>query len=185
MRLPRLAGQIDLSVPLIFLNAITGQRELAVSAATPGLDLWYRREEEEKVSLGSVNDLAAISDPHNDEGLGHISDGEYRLDLPDAAGAIGKRYVQFGGSATDMVVMGGWVDLYTFDPLTINGPQMEAYVTHGQPATPNELQWSIYAMLVNAVKDGTLMTVRQQDGSTAFTLTLNHPTNPTSVTRTS
>lgn len=78
-------------------------------------------------------------------------------------------------------------DFEALTPATIaavvNGAQAESYHVHGANATPAQLQYAIYAILVNALKEGTTMTVRKQDGSTAMVLTLNHPTNPTNVVR--
>lgn len=203
----RLAGQADLSVPITFLDSVTGAPETGVTSATAGLEIWYRREDGLKVVLASVGDLAALTDAHSDEDLLHVSNGEYRLDLPDAAGAAGKRYVQWGGSATGMVALGGWIDLLAYDPLAvdltalaasiaailvdtdttipglISGPLAESYHTHGDPATLAQLNWAIYSTLTNMLKEGTLLTVRKQDTTTAFTLTLDHPTNPTSSVR--
>jgi hypothetical protein len=44
-----------------------------------------------------------------------IGNGKYRLDLPDAAFAAGANYVDFGGTVTGMIVLGGRVRLVDFD----------------------------------------------------------------------
>lgn len=120
MKLERLAGQADIEVPLLFLDSTTGQREPGVTSATPGLALWYRREGGAKVAFSSVSDLSALTDAHTDEGLLHISDGLYRFDAPDAVGAAGVRFVEIGGTATDMVVVPVHIDLLAYDPLAVD-----------------------------------------------------------------
>ena len=206
----RKKGSTNVSVELFFLDSTTGAKDSGVDSNTAGLEIWYRRQGGNKVVLASVNDLLALTDAHNDEGLLLISNGLYRLDMPDAAWATGAEAVTYGGSATGLIALGGTIPLLEYDPYTINleaiqttinsiltetdtnlpaliaminAAKAESYVPHGNPATPAQLLWSIYAMLTNLAKSGTLLTAKKQDGSTAFTLTTDHPTNPTSVVR--
>ena len=66
---------------------------------------------------------------HTDGGIEHVGDGVYRLDLPDAAFATGAEHVDFGGTITGMVVIGGRVRLVDVD--------LEDTVRGGMTALPN------------------------------------------------
>lgn len=103
-------GATDQSLTLRMCDSIDGTPELTVTSATSGLDVWYRRQGGAKVSL-TESDLAALTDAHADGGIKHISDGEYRVDFPDAAFATGANWVDVGWGATDMVGFGGRVRL--------------------------------------------------------------------------
>jgi hypothetical protein len=106
-------GATDRSVVLRIINATTGVPEAGVVFNTSGIDLWYRREGAAKTTITEAT-LAALTTAHADGGFLHISDGDYRLDLPDAAFATGANYVDFGGTVTGMVVIGGRVRLVDF-----------------------------------------------------------------------
>jgi hypothetical protein len=100
----------DRSVTIRIIDATTGLPETAVEHNTSGIDLWYRREGGAKVSITEAA-LATLETAHTDGGIEHIGDGEYRLDLPDAAFATGANYVDIGGTVTGMIVIGGRVRL--------------------------------------------------------------------------
>ena len=104
----------DRSVVIKIIDAADGTPETGVEHDTSGIDLWYRREGAAKVSIAEAA-LAALTTAHTDGGIEHISDGDYRLDLPDAAYATGANYVDFGGTVTGMIVIGGRVRLVDFD----------------------------------------------------------------------
>ncbi len=91
-----------------------GTPETGVVYNTAGIDLWYRREGAAKSSITEAT-LASLTTAHSDGGFLHVGDGVYRLDLPDAAFATGAEYVDFGGTVTGMVVIGGRVRLVDFD----------------------------------------------------------------------
>ena len=120
----------DRSVTLCIIDDTDGTKETGVVFNTSGIDLWYRREGAVKVSITEA-DLAtpALDDPHLDGGFLHIGDGEYRLDPPDAAFATGANYVDFGGTVTGMIVIGGRVRLVDVD--------LEDTVRAGLTALPN------------------------------------------------
>ena len=118
----------DRSVVLRIFDSADGTPETAVEHNTAGIDLWYRREGAAKTSITEAA-LAALTTAHTDGGIEHISDGNYRLDLPDAAFATGANYVDFGGTVTDMIVIGGRVRLVDVD--------MEDAVRAGLTALPN------------------------------------------------
>jgi uncharacterized protein YoxC len=104
----------DRSVTVKIVDSADGTPETGVVFNTAGIDLWYRRELSAKVSITEVT-LAALTTAHADGGFITIGDGEYRLDLPDAAFATGAQHVDFGGTVTGMVVIGGRVRLVDFD----------------------------------------------------------------------
>lgn len=104
----------DRSVTVLVIDSTTGLPETGVAYNTTGIDLWYRREGGAKVSITEAT-LATVDAAHADGGFIHISDGVCRLDLPDAAFATGANYVDFGGTVTDMIVVGGRVRLVDLD----------------------------------------------------------------------
>lgn len=112
-------GAVDKSVAVSIIDSTDGTPETGVVFNTAGIDLWYRREGSAVVSVTEAT-LAALTTAHTDGGFLHIANGMYRLDLPDAAFATGASYVDFGGTVTGMIVIGGRVKLRDPDPLQIN-----------------------------------------------------------------
>lgn len=106
-------GSTDRSVTVDIIDATDGTPETGVVFNTSGIDLWYRRDGGARVAITEAT-LAALTTAHADGGFLHVSDGTYRLDLPDAAFATGANYVDFGGTVTGMVVIGGRVRLTDF-----------------------------------------------------------------------
>jgi hypothetical protein len=121
-------GSTDRSVAVRIVDSADGTPETGVVFNTSGIDLWYRREGAAVVSITEAT-LAALTTAHADGGFLHVSNGIYRLDLPDAAFATGANYVDFGGTVTGMVVIGGRVRLVDYDP--------EDAVRAGLTALPN------------------------------------------------
>lgn len=107
-------GSTDRSVTLRIIDSTDGTPETAVVYNTSGIALWYRREGAAQTSITEAT-LAALTTAHADGGFLHVGDGVYRLDLPDAAFATGANYVDFGGTVTGMIVIGGRVRLVDFD----------------------------------------------------------------------
>ena len=114
-------GATDQSIVIRIIDSTDGTPETAVTSATTGLDLWYRREGAASVDITESN-LSALTDAHSDGGMLHINDGYYRVDYPDAAFAAGVAGVQIGGTATGMIVLAPYVELRTditnYDPPT-------------------------------------------------------------------
>lgn len=102
------------SVILRIIDSTDGTPETGVVWNTAGIDLWYRREGAAVTSVTEAT-LASLTTAHADGGFLHVSDGEYRFDLPDAAFATGAESVDFGGTVTGMVVIGGRVRLTDLD----------------------------------------------------------------------
>lgn len=106
-------GSTDRSVVVHIMDSTDGTPETGVVFNTSGIDLWYRREGAARTAITEAT-LAALTTAHADGGFLHISDGDYRLDLPDAAFATAANYVDFGGTVTGMIVVGGRVRLVDF-----------------------------------------------------------------------
>ena len=105
-----LKGSTDQSVVIRIVDATSGVPETGVTSATGGLDLRYRREGAATVTL-TESDLSALTDAHADGGMLHIGAGYYRVDIPDAAFSTGANGVLIFGTATDMVVIGCYIEL--------------------------------------------------------------------------
>lgn len=103
-------GVKDHSVTIRIVDSDGHTPETGVEHNTAGIALWYRRQGGAKVAITAVA-LSALTDAHADGGIEHIGDGEYRLDLPDAATASGADHVDIGGTVTGMIVQGGRVRL--------------------------------------------------------------------------
>lgn len=110
-------GSTDQSTVIKIIDSTTGLPETAVEHDSPGIDLWWRREQETKTSIAEAA-LAALDSAHGDGGIEHIGDGYYRLDLPDAAVAAGagENSVQIGGTVTGMIVIGNEHTLVDYNP---------------------------------------------------------------------
>jgi len=109
------AGTADVSVVIRIIDATDGTPETGVVYNTAGIDLEYRREGAVSVDITEAS-LAALTDAHSDGGFLHIGNGYYRLDLPDAASAVGVTGVLIHGTVTGMVVIGQYIQLVTYDP---------------------------------------------------------------------
>lgn len=109
-----LKGSTNRSVTVRIIDSTAGTPETGVVFNTSGIDLWYRRELAVVSSVTEVT-LAALTTAHADGGFLHINDGEYRFDLPDAAFATGVNHVDFGGTVTGMIVIGGRIRLVDVD----------------------------------------------------------------------
>lgn len=103
----------DYSCTIRIVDSTDGTPETGVVFNTAGIDLWYRRPGGAHTSITEVTQTEGGA--HTDGGFVHISDGYYRLDLPDAAVATGVDYVDVGGTVTGMVVIGGRIRLTDFD----------------------------------------------------------------------
>lgn len=109
----KVRGTTDVSVPIYVIDSSDGTPETGYAFNTSGIDLWYRREGGSEVSITEAT-LAGWNAAHSDGGVIHGSDGRGRLDLPDAACAVGTdgaSYVEYGGTITGMIVVGGTVRL--------------------------------------------------------------------------
>ncbi len=110
-------GSTDQSTTIRIIDSTTGLPETAVTFETAGIAMWWRREKETITAITEVT-LATVDAAHSDGGIIHISDGYYRLDLPDAAVAAGSNEdeVVIGGTVTGMIVIGNSHALVNYDP---------------------------------------------------------------------
>lgn len=213
-------GSTNVSVELFIIDSTDGTPETAVVWNTAGIDLNYRRDGAVVTSITEAT-LSALTDAHSDGGFLHVSNGRYRLDVPDAAFAVGVSQVTVGGTVTGMVVLPVTIQLVDFDPddsvrmgmtslpnavadaagglpisdaggLDMDGLAAsvfttqitESYNADGVAPTPAQALYFIQQMLSEMAISGKTMTIKKLDGSTtAFTLTLNSATTPTSITR--
>lgn len=120
-------GATDQSVTLYIVDNTTGLPVTSLAFNSSGIDLWYRREGAAVVSITEATQTA--SGAHSDGGFVHLSNGVYRLDLPDAAVASG----------VDSVTVGGTVTGYTVYPVTIQlvAVNLQDAVRAGLTALPN------------------------------------------------
>ena len=89
-------------------------------------DLWYRRDG--AIVPISLSNLTAVTSAHSDGGIISISDGWYRLDMPDAAFITGVYSVLIGGSVTGGVVISAPITLIE---RTIGSGKI--YINHDYP----------------------------------------------------
>lgn len=140
-------GSTDRSVLVRVIDATTGLPETAAAFNTTGVDLWYRREGATRTAITEAT-LATTDAAHADGGFIHVSDGYCRLDLPDAAFATGANYVDFGGTFTDMIVIGGRVRLIDIS--------LEDAVRAGLTALPNAAAEAAGGLITNGSGTGQL-----------------------------
>ena len=117
----------DYSCVIRIVDSTDGTPETGVVFNTAGIDLWYRRPQSAHTSITEATQTEGGA--HSDGGIVEISDGYYRLDLPDAAVATGVDYVDVGGTVTGMIVIGGRIRLTDVD--------LEDGVRGGMTALPN------------------------------------------------
>jgi len=110
-----LKGATDQSVILRIIDSTDGTPETGVVYNTTGIAMWYRREGATVTQITEAT-LAATDTAHSDGGIIHLSDGYYRMDLPDAACATGVASVMIGGAVTGMIVVGTELQLVNYNP---------------------------------------------------------------------
>jgi len=106
MQIP--AGSTDMQIP-IYARTSTGAALTGKLAAD--FSLSYRRDGA-SVTI-TLSDLTALTDSHTDGGIKEVGNGEYRLDVPDAAFAAGASKVTIGGTVAGGVVLGYPISLDT------------------------------------------------------------------------
>jgi hypothetical protein len=105
---PVTPSSADVDVTFRVLDSTTFLPYESLSAATPGLALWYQKGAAGSVTAITEGDHTNLTDAHSDGKLKHIDDGWYRLSLPDAAVPTAEHEVTtFGGTATGYVILGG------------------------------------------------------------------------------
>lgn len=120
-------GATDQSVQLYVVDNTTGLPATGLAYNSSGIDLWYRRA---GAALTSITEATqTVSGAHSDGGFVHIANGNYRLDLPDAAVASG----------VDEVTVGGTITGYTVYPaiIQLTSVNLQDAVRGGLTALPN------------------------------------------------
>lgn len=108
MAIPVLIGSVDCDVTFKVVDSTTFEPETGVTSASAGLALWYRKGAAGAMTAITEGDHTNLTDAHSDGKIKHISDGLYRLSLPDAAIPTSEGEVTtFGGTVTGMQVLGG------------------------------------------------------------------------------
>lgn len=168
------AGSADKSVIIRIVDSTDGTPEEGVTSITAGIALWYRREGATKTAI-SLSDLTALDDAHSDGGILHIDDGYYRLDLPDAAFAAGVDGVQIGGTVTDMVVIGTYVQLVGYDPRTELTATRLAYLDAAVSSVAAAVWAVLTSTLTTAGTIGKLIVDKLGLITSATNITVNNP----------
>lgn len=175
-------GSTSRSVTLRIIDSTDGTPETGVVFNTAGIDLWYRREGSAKVSITEVT-LATLTTAWTAGGFLAIGDGEYRLDVPDAAFTSGANHVDFGGTVTGMIVIGGRVRLVDVD--------LEDTIRAGLTSLPNAVAAANGGLptvdATNSVKIQTNQKKNQALANFRFTMfdaTTNNPATGKTVTAT-
>lgn len=103
------AGAADQTVVIRIVDSTDGTPETGVVFNTSGIDLEYWIH-----GANAVTDITeatqTVSGAHTDGGFVHLGNGNYRLDLPDAAVATAGA-VEIMGTVTGMIVIGGTVQI--------------------------------------------------------------------------
>lgn len=169
MRGPIKKGSTDVSVDVYVIDSTDGTPETGYTSESAGIDLWYWREGGTKTSITEVT-LATVDAAHSDGGFIHVANGVGRLDIPDAAFAVGTgKFVVWGGTITGMIVMGGCVELED-ENLSGVSARLPAALTAGgnikadalkiNSATPSTINEQADAFL-DRVVSGTTLTMRK------------------------
>lgn len=99
-------GATDKGVPLYIVDTTNLLPATGLAFNSSGIDLWYRRTGAAKTSLTEVAGSLTV---HADGGFVEVANGNYWLDLPDAAWAAG----------VDLVVVGGTITGYKIEPVIV------------------------------------------------------------------
>lgn len=109
------AGATSKSIEVFIFDPVTGLPDTTIIHSTAGLALQYCRKGEASVAITEVS-LAALTTAWTDSGFLHIGNGNYRLDLPNAAIAAGVYSVLVHGTMTDRAIIPCHIRLVAYDP---------------------------------------------------------------------
>lgn len=101
-------GSTDVSIDV---RAMISGGDVLTGKVAADFAIWYRRDGA-KISIG-LSDLGTLESAHSDGGIYEISDGWYRLDMPDAAFATGANRAAIGGSVAGGVVVSAPIAITT------------------------------------------------------------------------
>lgn len=110
-------GSTSRMVHVAVFDATTGLPFTTAAYNDAGISLWYRRGVTgAKTAITPATQT--VTGGYSSGGFITVGDGQYRLDLPDAAIATGVDEVQIGGSATAWKLIGPTVQIVGYDPRT-------------------------------------------------------------------
>ena len=161
-------GSTSRAVTLYVFDNTTGLPKTGLTYVSTGIALWYRREGAVKTTITPAT-LAALTTGWASGGFLEIGDGEYRLDVPDAAFATSANHVHIGGTFTGYTVVGGTVRLIDVD--------LEDTVRAGLTAIPNVASGSAGAIITSGT--GTAQIAVSGGAVTTVTTTTNLTNAPT------
>lgn len=136
------AGKADVSVLITILDSTTGLGKTDAVWNSAGIDLSYRRDGATVTSITEAT-LANAGSAHSDGGFIHVSGGVYRIDLPDAACAVGVDGVLVGGTITGGSIVPTYIplDLVSFAATVTSIPELGIIdLGTAQAATSTTLQ---------------------------------------------
>ena len=169
-------GAASQSVVIHIMDSTTGLPEQAVEHDGPGISLWYWRPGSTITAITPAA-LATLDAAYSSGGIEHIDDGDYRLDIPNAAIVAGVPWVAVGGTLTDMIVVGIIIPLNLASVSDVNSQVADVLKTDtlgepaqgAPPATASieaKIAW-LYKFLRNKVtEDGTTTKVYNDAGDT-------------------
>lgn len=132
-------------ISMKFIDSSTGVEETGVVAATTGLALWYWKPGGTKTTI-TPSDLAALDSAYSSGGMKHISNGEYRLDLP-AAAVSASGHLRVGGEALGMIMVVETLQVVGFSL----GPVPELTADPGATPTESEMLMGLWMAFRNKV----------------------------------
>ena len=174
-------------------NVTTGAGLTGLAYNTANLVASYVRPLAARAALSLATQT--VDGAHSDGGFVEVDatnmPGIYRLDLPDAVCASGAVEavvsIQDAGD-NNFIIMPTKIELRA-DPISVadilTTQMTESYATNGTAPTLAQSQFAIHQMLMQFAISGTSYTVKKLDNSTtAFVVTLDDATTPTSAVRT-
>jgi len=93
----------DVSVSVYMVDRTTGLPDTGIAYNDAGMSIQYRRGPLGSLTTITAATLAAVTTAHADGGFIHERDGQYRVDLTDAAVASGVDGVELFVSTTDAI----------------------------------------------------------------------------------
>ena len=128
-------GAESQSVVIHIMDSTDGSDEQAVEHNSEGISLWYWRPGSTKTAITPAA-LATLDAAYSSGGIEHIDDGDYRLDLPNAAVAAGVPWVRVGGTVTGMLIVSIDIPLNLASVSDVNAQVADVLKTDtlGEPA---------------------------------------------------
>jgi len=176
-------GAESQSVVIHIMDSATGLPEQAVEHNTDGISLWYWRPGSTITAITPAA-LATLDAAYSSGGIEHIDDGDYRLDIPNAAVAAGVPWVAVGGTLTDMIVVGTVIPLNIATAAETSDAVWDE-VLHGTKTARQLLGILLPAFAAGKVSGGGTTTITwrdTEDGLNAIVATVDANGNRSSVT---